>query len=78
MPTDVGSATAHLSHGLRRTNTFNVGFGLRGNPVLQAPGMKAIVCQHGAFLPFLLLGERSCSLPIEYIRLPRTEQAFLA
>src|SRR5260370_32818406 len=62
-PTDVGSATAHLSHGLRLPNTLNVGFGLRRNQVLQAPGMKIIVSQHGAFLPFSPLGERSCSLP---------------
>src|SRR6266480_4535309 len=68
-PTDVGSATAHLSHGRRLPNPLNVGFSLRRNPVLQAPGMKTVISQHSAFLPFSLLGKRSCSLPIEYIRL---------
>ena len=53
----------HLSHRLRRTNPLNVGFGLRRNPVLQAPDMKTIVSQHGAFFPF----SRSCSLPASSI-----------
>src|SRR5437016_3945575 len=76
-PTDVGSAAAHLSHGLRRTNPLNVGFGLRRNPILQAPDLKTIISQHAAFLPFSLLGERSCSLPgFQYIRFASHRASF--
>jgi hypothetical protein len=77
-PTDVGSAAAHLSHGLRRTNPLNVGFGLRRNPILQAPDLKTIVSQHAAFLPSLLASRRAFMLSsrFQYIRFASDRASF--